>query len=52
MLTGDGGAVDFYRTWVVRCLWQIPHKGSPLVNAKKADFYLHRLLMKLEERNR
>ena len=51
MLTGDGsgGAVNFYRAQVVKYLWRIPHKGSPLVDAKKADFYLHRLISKLEQ---
>ena len=52
MLTGgddDGDAVDFYRAQVVKYLWRMPHKGSPLVDAKKADFYLHRLISKLEQ---
>ncbi len=48
MLTGDG-AVDFYRTQVVKCLWRMPHKGSLLVDTKKTDFYLHRLISKLEQ---
>ena len=53
MLTGDrsDGAVDFYRAQVVKYLWRMPHKGSPLVDARKADFYLHRLIKKLEERD-
>jgi len=51
MLTGDGsgGAVDFYRAQVVKYLWRMPHKGSPLVDARKADFYLHHLINKLEQ---
>ena len=53
MLTGDGdgsdGALDFYRAQVVKYLWRMPHKGSPLVDAKKADFYLHRLISNLEQ---
>ena len=48
MLTGDG-AVDFYRAQVVKYLWRMPHKGDPLMDAKKADFYLHRLISKLEQ---
>ena len=36
-LTGDGDAVDFYRAQVVKYLWRLPHKGSPLVDAKKAE---------------
>ena len=54
MLTGDDGddgAVDFYRAQVVKYLWRMPHKGSPLVDAKKADFYLHRLISNLEQRD-
>ena len=52
MLTGDDddGAVDFYRAQDVKYLWRMPHKGSPLVDAKKANFYLHRLISKLEQR--
>ncbi len=42
-------AVDFYRAQVVKYLWRMPHKGSPLVDAKKADFYLHRMISKLEQ---
>ena len=49
MLTGGGdGAVDFYRAQVVKYLWRMPHKGSPLVDAKKARFYLDRVIEKLE----
>ena len=50
-LTRDGsdGAVDFYRAQVVKYLWRMPHKGSLLVDAKKADFYLHRMISKLEQ---
>ena len=52
MLTGgSGGAIDFYRAQVVKYLWRMPHKRSPLVDAKKADFYLHRLIDMLEQRD-
>ena len=50
MLTGDGGGgvVDFYRAQIVQYLWRMPHKGNPLVDAKKADFYLRRMIRMLE----
>ena len=41
--------MDFYRAQVVKYLWRMPHKGDPLMDAKKADFYLHRLISKLEQ---
>ena len=48
---GDGsdGVLDFCWAQVVKYLWRMPHKGSPLVDARKADFYLHHLINKLEQ---
>ena len=50
MLDRDGGdgVVDFYRAQIVKYIWRLPYKGSPLVDAKKADFYLRRMIKVLE----
>ena len=52
MLTGGGGGggeMDYHRAQVVKYLWRMLHKCSPLMDAKKADFYMHRLISKLEQ---
>ena len=49
MVTNDGGAMNFDRAQVMKSLWLMPHKGSPLIDAKKADFHLLHLLKKIKE---
>ena len=39
--------IDFYRTQIVKYMWRLRDKGSPLKDAKKAQFYLDRLIEKL-----
>ncbi len=41
--------IDFYRTQIVKYMWRLRDKGSPLKDAKKAEFYLCRLIQKLEQ---
>ena len=45
---GGGGVVDFYRAQIVQYIWRMPYKGNLLVDAKKADFYLRRMIKMLE----
>ena len=39
--------IDFYLTQIVRYMWRLRDKGDPLKDAKKAQFYLGRLIEKL-----
>ena len=39
--------IDFYRTQIVKYAWRLRDKGDPLKDAKKAEFYLCRLIEKL-----
>ena len=41
--------IDFYRTQIAKYMWRLRDKGSPLRDAKKAEFYLCRLIQKLEQ---
>ena len=38
---------DSYRTQIVKYMWRLRDKGDPLKDAKKAQFYLDRLIQKL-----
>ena len=43
----ESSRIDFYRTQIVKYMWRLRDKGSPLKDAKKAQFYLERLIQKL-----
>ena len=43
----DSSRIDFYRTQIVKYMWRLRDKGSPLRDAQKAQFYLDRLIQKL-----
>ena len=43
----ESSRIDFYRTQIVKYTWRLLDKGSPLKDAKKAKFYLERLIQKL-----
>ena len=43
----DSSRIDFYRTQIVKYMWRLRDKGSPLKDAKKAQFYLDQLIQKL-----
>ena len=47
-MLGESSRIDFYRTQIVKYMWRLRDKGSPLKDAKKAQFYLGRLIEKLE----
>ena len=40
--------VDFYRSQIVKCIWRMPHKGNPRKDAKKAGYYVKRLIEDLD----
>ena len=40
---------DFYRSQIVKYMWWFRDKGDPLKDAQKAQFYLGRLIEKLEQ---
>ena len=44
----ESSRINFYRTQIVKYMWRLRDKGSPLKDAKKAQFYLDRLIQKLE----
>jgi len=43
----ESSGIDFYRTQIVKYMWRLRDKGSPLKDAKKAQFYLGQLIQKL-----
>ena len=45
----ESSRIDFYRTQIVKYMWLLRDKGDPLKDAKKAQFYLGRLIEKLEQ---
>ena len=45
----ESSRIDFYRTQIVKYMWRLRDKGDPLKDAKKAQFYLGRLIQKLEQ---
>ena len=44
----ESSRIDFYRSQIVKYMRRLRDKGSPLKDAKKAQFYLDRLIQKLE----
>ena len=47
MTPGESSRIDFYCTQIVKYTWRLRDKGDPLKDAKKAEFYLCRLIEKL-----
>ena len=47
MTPGESSRIDFYCTQIVKYMWRLRDKGDPLKDAKKAEFYLCRLIQKL-----
>ena len=45
----ESSQIDFYRTQIVKYMWRLRDKGDSLKDAKKAQFYLGRLIEKLEQ---
>ena len=45
----ESSRIDFYRSQIVKYMWWLRDKGDPLKDAKKAQFYLGRLIEKLEQ---
>ena len=43
----ESSRIDFYCTQIVKYTWRLRDKGDPLKDAKKAEFYLGRLIQKL-----
>jgi len=43
----ESSQIDFYCTQIVKYTWRLRDKGDPLKDAKKAEFYLCRLIQKL-----
>jgi len=43
----ESSRIDFYRTQIIKYMWRLRDKGDPLKDAKKAEFYLCRLIQKL-----
>ena len=43
----ESGRIDFYRTQIIKYIWRLHDKGSPLKDAKKAQFYPGQLIQKL-----
>ena len=45
----ESSRIDFYRTQIVKYMWRLRDKGDSVKDAKKAQFYLGRLIEKLEQ---
>ena len=45
----ESSRIDFYRTQIVKYMWRLRDKGDSLKDAKKVQFYLGRLIEKLEQ---
>ena len=43
----ESSRIDFYRSQIVKYMWRLRDKGDSLKDAKKAEFYLCRLIQKL-----
>ena len=50
-MIGEESAIDYCRAQAVKYLWRLPHKGKPLEDAKKAQFYVDRIIEKLNADN-
>ncbi len=46
-MLGESSRIEFYRTQIIKYMWRLRDKGSPLKDGKKAKFYLDRLIQKL-----
>ena len=46
-MIGDDSSIDYCRAQAVKYIWRLPHKGKPLQDARKAQFYIDRLVEKL-----
>ena len=46
-MLGESSRIDFYRSQIVKYMWRLRDKGSPLKDVKKARFYIDRLIQKL-----
>ena len=40
----ESSQINFYRSQIVKYMWRLRDKGAPLQDAKKAQFYLDRLI--------
>ena len=45
----ESSRIDFYRTQIVKYMWRLRDKGDPLKDDKETEFYLCRLIEKLEQ---
>ena len=45
----ESSRIDFYRSQIVKYMWRLRDKGDSLKDAKRAQFYLGRLIEKLEQ---
>ena len=49
MLEESGSSrADFYRTQIIKYIWRMPYKGSPRKDAKKARYYVDRLICEID----
>ena len=49
MLEESGSSrADFYRTQIIKYIWRMPYKGSPKKDAKKARYYIERLICEID----
>ena len=49
MLEESGSSLaDFYRTQIIKYIWRMPHKGNPRKDAKKARYYVNRLISEID----
>jgi hypothetical protein len=49
MLEESGSSrADFYRTQIIKYIWRMPYKGSPRKDAKKARYYVERLICEID----
>ena len=45
----ESSRIDFYRSQIVKYMWRLRDKGKSLKDVKRAQFYLGRLIEKLEQ---
>ena len=48
-MNGINGFMEYLRGNIVKYLWRAKSKGNPLQDLKKAQFYLNRMVVSLEE---
>ena len=49
LMIGEESAIDYCRALAAKYLWRLPHKGEALEDAKKAQFYIERLVDMLDD---